>query len=416
MTNKIKEIDLRAMAACGESFKKIDEISQFCTEKVLNAFSAERISEAHLHGSTGYGYTDIGRDALDRVYARAFECEDAIVRPQIISGTHALTIALFGMLRPGDCMLSVTGSPYDTLYDVIGINNGTGSLREYGINYRETPFKNGEIDKSQIEKELRDSSIKLVFIQKSKGYLDRRTLSSKEIGDIAAYVKSLRPDVYVMADNCYGEFCEMHEPVYYGVDLMVGSLIKNAGGGLAKTGGYIAGTRECVERCSYRVTCPGIGRESAATGGYMSDFYQGFFMAPHTAAQALKTAVYCANVFESLGFSVNPAPQDERYDIIQTIAFGDPDGLIAFCKGIQAGAPIDSFVLPEPGDMAGYADKVIMAAGAFVQGASIELSADGPLRPPYTAFMQGSLTFESGRLGILKALENIIRIKDGKLS
>lgn len=410
MTDRIKEIDARAMEACGRQFKIIDENSHYCTEKVLNAFSAQRISEAHLHGSTGYGYTDIGRDALDRVYAEAFECEDAIVRPQIISGTHALTIALFGMLRPGDCMLSITGSPYDTLYDVVGINDGVGSLKEYGIGYCETAFENGEFDRNRIEKELKNSSIKLVFIQKSKGYLDRRTLSSEQIGEITGLVKSLRPDVYVMTDNCYGEFCEKHEPVYYGVDIMVGSLIKNAGGGLAKTGGYLAGTHECVERCSYRLTCPGIGRESAATGGYLADFYQGFFMAPHTAAQALKTAVYCANVFQNLGYDVNPKPDDPRYDIIQTIAFNNPDGLIAFCKGIQAGAPIDSFALPEPGDMAGYADKVIMAAGAFVQGASIELSADGPLRPPYTAFMQGALTFESGRLGILKALENILNL------
>ena len=414
MTDRIKETDARAMAACEQEFKKIDENSQYCTEKVLNAFAAERISEAHLHGSTGYGYTDIGRDALDRVYARAFECEDALVRPQIISGTHALTVALFGMLRPGDCMLSITGSPYDTLYDVVGINEGVGSLREYGIGYRETPFENSRFDRIQIEKELKDADVKLVFIQKSKGYMDRRTLSSKEIGEITSFVKSLRPDVYVMVDNCYGEFCEKHEPVYYGVDLMVGSLIKNAGGGLAKTGGYLAGTHECIERCSFRLTCPGIGRESAATGEYLSDFYQGFFMAPHTVAQALKTAIYCACVFESLGYSVNPKPSEPRYDIIQTIAFKNPEGLIGFCKGIQAGAPIDSFALPEPGDMAGYADKVIMAAGAFVQGASIELSADGPLRPPYTAFMQGALTFESGRLGILKALGNILETEDGK--
>lgn len=408
MTDRIKEIDAHVISACGDSFKRIDEISQYCTEKVLNAFSDERISEAHLHGSTGYGYTDIGRDALDKVYARAFECEDALVRPQIISGTHALTVALFGMLRTGDCMLSITGSPYDTLYDVVGINDGVGSLREYGIGYREIPFLNGDFDRERIKAELENKSIKLIFIQKSKGYLDRKTLSSRQIGDITEFIKALRPDVYVMADNCYGEFCEKHEPVYYGVDLMVGSLIKNAGGGLAKTGGYLAGTRECVERCSYRLTCPGIGRESAATGGYLADFFQGFFMAPHTAAQALKTAVYCAGVFESLGYNVNPRPADERYDIIQTIALGNPQKLIAFCKGIQAGAPIDSFALPEPGDMAGYADKVIMAAGAFVQGASIELSADAPLRPPYTVFMQGALTFESGRLGVMRALKYIL--------
>ena len=410
MTEKLRAADAAAMTAAAADFKRIDEISQFCTEKVLNAFNAERISEAHLKGSTGYGYTDSGRDALDRVYARAFECEDAIVRPQLISGTHVLTVALFGMLRPGDTMVSVTGSPYDTLYEVVGIYEGTGSLKEYGINYKEVPFENSEFDLDGIRSALKDESVKLIFIQKSKGYLDRRTLSSKEIGEICKFVKSIRPDVYVMVDNCYGEFCEKHEPVYYGVDLMVGSLIKNAGGGLAKTGGYIAGTHECVEKCSFRLTCPGIGRESAATGAYLADFFQGFFMAPHTVAQALKTAAYCACIFENEGFKVNPLPNEQRYDIIQTVTFGCAEKLISFCKGIQAGAPIDSFALPEPGEMAGYADKVIMAAGAFVQGASIELSADGPLREPYTAFMQGALTFESGKLGILKALGNILEI------
>lgn len=415
MTDTIKEIDARAMDACAESFRSIDNISHYCTEKVLNAFSKQKISEAHLHGSTGYGYTDIGRDALDKVYADAFECEDALVRPQIISGTHALTIALFGMLRPGDCLMSVTGSPYDTLYDVVGINKGTGSLKEYGIDYIEVPFENSEFDIDKIKFHLQNKSVKLVFIQKSKGYLNRRTLSSEQIGEITRIIKTARPDVYVMTDNCYGEFCEKHEPVYYGVDLMVGSLIKNAGGGLAKTGGYLAGTHECIERCSYRLTCPGIGRESAATGDYLKDFYQGFFMAPHTVAQALKTAVYCANVFKSIGYAVNPLPDEDRYDIIQTVSLNCDKALIAFCQGIQAGAPIDSFALPVPADMAGYADKVIMAAGTFVQGASIELSADGPLRAPFTVFMQGALTFESGRLGILKALENILNI-NGNLS
>ncbi|MBQ8605277.1 MAG: methionine gamma-lyase family protein [Clostridia bacterium] len=391
-----------------KEFERIDEISRFCTKKVLDAFAAERVSEAHLNGSTGYGYTDPGREVLDRIFARAFECEDALVRPQFVSGTHVLTVALFGMLRTGDTMLSITGKPYDTLYDVVGINEGVGSLKEYGIAYKETDFIDGKFDYDAIAKELKDDSVKLVFIQKSKGYLDRCTLNSEQIGKICEYVKSIRPDVYVMVDNCYGEFCEKHEPVYYGADLMVGSLIKNAGGGLAKTGGYIAGKAECVEKCSYRLTCPGIGRESAATGGYLADFIQGFFMAPHTVAQALKTAVYCAYIFEELGYKVNPLPSEERYDIIQTIIFNDPQKLIGFCKGIQAGSPIDSFAMPEPYAMPGYNDEVIMAAGAFVQGASIELSADGPIRPPYIAFMQGGLTFESGRLGILCAVEKIL--------
>lgn len=410
MTDKLKALDSAALAAAAEDFKRIDEVSLYCTDKVLSAFAAERVSEAFLHGSTGYGYTDPGRDALDRVYARAFECEDALVRPQFVSGTHVLTVALFGMLRTGDTMLSISGSPYDTLYDVIGINDGVGSLKEYGINYREIPFKDGGFDKSAIAGALTDRSIRLVFIQKSKGYLDRKTLSSREIGDITAFVKALRPDVYVMVDNCYGEFCEEHEPVYYGADLMVGSLIKNAGGGLAKTGGYIAGTAECVEKCSYRLTCPGIGRESAATGAYMSDFFQGFFMAPHTVAQALKTAAYASALFSQMGFGVNPCVGESRYDIIQTVACGSADKLIKFCEGIQAGAPVDSFVTPVPYAMPGYSDEVIMAAGAFVSGASIELSADGPIRPPYLAFLQGGLTFESGRLGVLKAAEKISQL------
>ena len=410
MTEQMKLLDRAALESARADFERIDEISLYCTEKVLSAFAEERVSENHLHGSTGYGYTDPGREVLDRVYARAFECEDALVRPQFVSGTHVLTVALFGMLRTGDTMLSVTGSPYDTLYDVIGINEGVGSLKEYGIGYKEIPFENSSFDKIAIANALEDKSVKLVFIQKSKGYLDRKTLSSEEIGEITAFVKGIRPDVYVMVDNCYGEFCEKHEPVYYGVDLMVGSLIKNAGGGLAKTGGYIAGKKECVEKCAYRLTCPGIGRESAATGEYLSDFFQGFFMAPHTVAQALKTASYAASLFSEMGFGVNPRPNEPRYDIIQTVACQSADKLIKFCEGIQAGAPIDSYVVPVPYAMPGYSDEVIMAAGAFVQGASIELSADGPIREPYLAFLQGGLTFESGRLGVIKAAEGILQL------
>lgn len=410
MTGDLTILANKATEIAANDFKRIDDICTFCTKKVLDAFNAERVSEAHLKGSTGYGYTDVGRDALDRVFARAFECEDALVRPQFVSGTHVLTVALFGMLRTGDKMLSITGSPYDTLYDVIGINEGVGSLKEYGIDYAEVDFKDGNFDNDAIASALSDKSIKLVFIQKSKGYLDRKTLSSKEIGDITAFVKGVRPDVYVMVDNCYGEFCEKHEPVYYGVDLMVGSLIKNAGGGYAKTGAYIAGTKECVERCSFRLTCPGIGRESAATGAYLADFYQGFFMAPHTVAQALKTASFASALFESMGYDVNPRPNSERYDIIQTVACKTPEKLIKFCEGIQAGAPIDSFVTPVPYAMPGYSDEVIMAAGAFVSGASIELSADGPIRPPYLAFLQGGLTYESGKLGVLCAAQKILEL------
>lgn len=380
-------------------FKEVDDLSFANTKKVLDAFREERVSDGCFAGSSGYGYDDRGRDTLDRVYARTFGCEAAIVRPHIVNGTHALTIGLFGLLRTGDTLLSVTGKPYDTLDDVIGISgkSGIGSLRDYGINYRQI-----ELDGDLLS--ALDSSVKVVFIQRSKGYLDRRTLSVEEIDRICELVHA-NSNAYVMVDNCYGEFTGLTEPK---CDLIAGSLIKNPGGGMAETGGYLAGSAKAVELASYRLTSPGVGGEVGASMGQNKNMFRGFFYAPHSVAQALKTAIFCAYVFERLGFEVEPKWNARRYDIIEQIKLRSPELLCAFCRGIQAGSPVDSYVTPEPWDMPGYNDKVIMAAGTFVQGASIELSADGPLRPPYTAFMQGGLTFESGRLGVLEAAKAVV--------
>ena len=404
----IQQADQKAMEMIAPAVKEAEQIAFFTTERVMEAFREERVSESHFAGSTGYGYGDRGRDTLDKVYARALEAEDALVRPHFISGTHTLTVALFGVLRPGDIMLAVTGKPYDTLDEVIGLSpNGDGSLADFGVEYKQLDLKDGEIDYPGLEYALIDPKIKMVFLQKSKGYQDRPTLSSKEIGRVAQFVHEHRPDVIVMVDNCYGEFCERHEPTYYGADLMAGSLIKNPGGGLAPTGGCIAGRADLIELCAYRLTSPGIGRESGCTLGILREFYQGLFMAPHIVLQAKKTAMYAAAMCELLGCECAPAHDAPRYDIIQTLTLGSPEKMLAFCKGIQAGSPVDSFVTPEAWDMPGYDSPVVMAAGAFVMGASIELSADGPIKPPYIAFLQGGLTFESGRLGIIRAIKEI---------
>jgi len=381
-------------------FAQIDNISFINTKKVLDAFREERVSDGCFAGSSGYGYDDRGRDTLDRVYARVFGCEAAIVRPHIVNGTQALTVGLFGLLRPGDTLLSVTGKPYDTLEDVIGISGkkGMGSLADYGVKYREVQL-DGDISSAL------DDSVKVVFIQRSKGYLDRRTLTVKEINDIVKFVKA-NSKAYVMVDNCYGEFTDTVEPA---ADLFAGSLIKNPGGGMAETGGYLAGSAEAVELASYRLTSPGVGGEVGASMGQNKNMFRGFFFAPHVVAQAVKTAMLTAYVFDALGFEVEPKWNEMRNDIIQQVKMGSPELLCAFCRGIQAGSPVDSYVTPEPWDMPGYNDQVIMAAGTFVQGASIELSADGPLRPPYTAFMQGGLTYESGKLGIISAAEEVIK-------
>ena len=389
-------------------FSKIEAISEYNQEKVLSAFRKVRISDTHFNFSTGYGYDDGGREALDLLYADIFECEDALVRHNIISGTHALTTAFFGVLRPNDTLLSVTGKPYDTLEEVIGIRGeNTGSLKEFNINYKEIPLKNGYCDVEKIRTALSDD-VKAVLIQRSKGYDDRASLSAEEIGGIIEEIKKVKKDTIVIVDNCYGEFVGKHEPTAYGADLACGSLIKNPGGGLALTGGYICGKKKYVELCAMRLTSPGLGKEVGASLGLSRSMIQGLYFAPIVVKEALKAAILCSQIFADLGYKTNPAPNGKRNCIIQSIDFGSPEKVIAFCKGIQKGAAVDSFVSPEPWDMPGYADPVIMAAGAFVQGSSIELSADAPIKPPYTAFMQGSLSYGYGKLGLGFAVDEVL--------
>ena len=411
-SDRIIKLTAEAERELRPQFDEFDRIAYVNTARVLEAFSAHRVSEAMFAPSTGYGYGDIGRDVLDAIYADVFGAEAAFVRHNIVNGTQAIAIGLFGLLRPGDVMLSVTGKPYDTLNEVIGadIKNGDGSLADFGIKYDDVNLlPGGGIDYAGIEKKIAEygDSIKVIFIQRSKGYMNRPTLAASEIGEIIKFVKA-RCRAYVAVDNCYGEFCDEAEPTAYGADLIMGSLIKNPGGGMAECGGYIAGTKRAVELASYRQTTVGIGTECGATIGQNRNMCKGFFYAPHTVAQAKKTAALAAYIFDKLGYPVEPAWSDERHDIIQTVRLGTPEGLCAFCRGIQSGSPVDAYVTPEPWDMPGYADKVIMAAGTFVSGASIELSADGPLRPPYTAFFQGGLTYESGKYAIMTAADMII--------
>ena len=392
-----------------ERFAAIDEVAEVNQLKVLRAMQQHQVSEACLLGTTGYGYNDLGRDTLEAVYAEVFHTEDALVRPQITCGTHALALALMSNLRPGDVLLSAAGAPYDTLQEVIGIRPSRGSLAEYGIGYRQVDLKaDSTFDFEGILEALKDSRIRLVTIQRSKGYQSRRTLSVAQIGEAIAFIKKARPDVICMVDNCYGEFVEKIEPSDVGADMIVGSLIKNPGGGLAPIGGYIAGTSECVENAAVRLTSPGLGKEVGATLEVLPSFYQGFFMGPTVTASALKGAVLAANLYEPLGFEVLPDSTESRHDIIQAITFGTPEGVIAFCQGIQAASPVDSFVAAEPSDMPGYDSQVIMAAGAFVSGSSIELSADGPIKPPYNVYFQGGLTWPHAKLGILKSLQNLL--------
>ncbi|ELC8363385.1 aminotransferase class I/II-fold pyridoxal phosphate-dependent enzyme [Clostridium perfringens] len=393
-------------------FKIYDEIREYNQLKVLKAFQEERISDNHFTNSTGYGYGDIGRDTLDLVYARIFNAEKALVRPHFVNGTHALGTALFGNLRPGDTILAVTGSPYDTLHSVIGISGeeNIGSLKEYGVNYKQVDLVDGRIN---IEKALEmikeDESIKLIHMQRSTGYGFRNAFQVKELGEAIKAIKELREDLIVFVDNCYGEFIDIIEPTDVGADLIAGSLIKNIGGGIAPTGGYIVGKEKYVEQASYRLTVPGIGAECGCTFGVMKDFYQGLFLAPHVAIEALKGAIFCARIMELAGFEVLPKYNDKRSDIIQAIKFNDKEKLIKFCKGVQYASPIDSFVECEPWAMPGYSDEVIMAAGAFIQGSSIELSADAPIREPYIAYLQGGLTFDHAKIGVLIALNNIFK-------
>ena len=414
-SQKIKDLVKEAEAKLGERFAAIDAISCENTERIMDCFREHRVSEAMFNPTSGYGYDDRGRDTLDEIWAEVMGAEAAFVRHSIVSGTHALSIALFGLLRPNDIMISIAGKPYDTLEEVIGITGtpGDGSLKDFGVEYRQVDLlANGEFDRDAIRAQLEEGGnrVKVVFIQRSKGYLNRKTLSVDEIGDIAAYVKGLAPDVYVVVDNCYGEFVETREPTAVGADLVVGSLIKNPGGGMAETGGYIAGSRRAVELCSYRLTSVGVGCETGATFGFNKSMYKGLFYAPHTVAQAIKTAHLAAYMFEALGYDVEPRYDEPRHDIIQTVITRAPEKLCAFCRGIQKGSPVDAFVSPEPWAMPGYSDPVIMAAGAFTQGSSIELSADGPLREPYTAFFQGGLTYESGKIGIMAAAEEMVRL------
>lgn len=389
-------------------FVQIDQTAEYNQMKVIHAMQTAGVSEACLLGTTGYGYNDLGRDTLEKVYADVFRTEDALVRPQITCGTHALALALMSNLRPGDELFSPVGKPYDTLEEVIGIRPSRGSLAEYGITYRQVDLlPDGGFDYEGIRAAVNEKT-RLVTIQRSKGYQTRPTLSVTRIGELISFVKQLKPDVMVMVDNCYGEFVETTEPSNVGADMVVGSLIKNPGGGLAPIGGYIAGKSECVENAACRLTSPGLAKEVGASLGILPAFYQGLFLAPTVTACALKGAIFAANLYERLGFAVVPDGKESRHDIIQAVTFGSPEGVCAFCEGIQAAAPVDSFVKPEPWDMPGYDSKVIMAAGAFISGSSIELSADGPIAPPYAVYFQGGLTFPHAKLGILKSLQNLI--------
>lgn len=413
ISDTIRALTAEAERALSERFRAIDEVAMANTEHVLDVFREHRVSEAMFAPSTGYGYGDMGRDTADKIAADLFRAEAGFVRTAIISGTHALTVGLFALLRPGDTLLSVTGAPYDTLREVIGMDgkNGDGSLADFGVSYKEVPMTTaGTVDLAAVrEAILADPAVKVVFLQRSKGYLDRRTLSVSEIGEVAQLVKSVSKDIFVMVDNCYGEFTETVEPTALGADLMVGSLIKNPGGGMADTGGYLCGTARAVELAGYRLSSPGVGIEAGASLGQTRNILKGFFYAPHTVAEALKTATLAAYLFDKLGYEVNPAPFEARHDIIQTVKCKSADGLVRFCRGIQSASPIDSHVTPEPWAMPGYADPVIMAAGAFTGGSSIELSADGPVRPPYIAYLQGGLTYESGRLGIMRAADEMLQ-------
>lgn len=398
----------RVESALKERFTAIDEVAEYNQLKVLAAMQTHQVSEACLLGTTGYGYNDLGRDTLEQVYASVFHTQDALVRPQITCGTHALALALISNLRPGEELLSPVGKPYDTLEEVIGIRHSKGSLLEYGISYRQVDLlPDGSFDYDNIKKAIHEKT-KLVTIQRSKGYQTRPTLSVARIGELIAFIKGIKPDIICMVDNCYGEFVEKFEPSDVGADMVVGSLIKNPGGGLAPIGGYIAGTKECVENAAYRLTSPGLGKEVGASLGILNDFYQGLFLAPTVTAGALKGAIFAANIYEKLGYAVVPDSQESRHDIIQAVTFGTPEGVIAFCQGIQAAAPVDAHVTPEPWDMPGYDSKVIMAAGAFVSGSSIELSADGPIKPPYAVYFQGGLTWQHAKFGILKSLQALV--------
>lgn len=408
ISEEVYEYGEKIWDSLGDRWAQIDELSEYNQLKVIGAMQKNQVSEACLLGTTGYGYNDLGRETLEKVYADIFHTEDALVRPQITCGTHALALALMSNLRPGDELLSPVGKPYDTLEEVIGIRPSKGSLAEYGICYSQVDLlPDGSFDYDGIRKAI-TSKTKLVTIQRSKGYQTRPTLSVQRIGELIRFIKAQKPDIICMVDNCYGEFTEKEEPSDAGADLVVGSLIKNPGGGLAPIGGYLAGRKACIENAAYRLTSPGLGKEVGASLTALPAFYQGLFLSPSVTANALKAAVFAANLYESLGFSVIPNGKESRHDIIQAVTFGTPEGVIAFCQGIQQAAAVDGHVTPEPWDMPGYDSPVIMAAGAFVSGSSIELSADGPIKPPYSVYFQGGLTWQHGKFGIMKSMQKLV--------
>ncbi len=413
---RLQEVSERAMTRAAEAFAHIEENAAYNQQKVLAAFIHNKVSESHFTATTGYGYGDRGRDVLDAVFAEAMGTEDALVRHYLLSGTHAISVALFGLLRAGDTLLAATGAPYDTLQTVVGLTGAAGSLKEHGITYREVPLTDGKPDFHGIQAALReDPAVKVVHIQRSRGYDTRESFSVATIGEVISAVRAVRPDVIVFVDNCYGEFVEKIEPPAVGADIMAGSLIKNPGGGIAENGGYICGRRDLVELCAARMTTPGLGREIGASLGHNRTLFMGLFQSPHIVGEALKTAVYCAALMEELGYEVSPAASAPRADIVQVVKLKNERALIAFCQGMQSGAPVDAYVVPEPWDMPGYDSPVIMAAGAFTMGASIELSADAPLREPFAAYMQGGINFPSGQMGVLLAAQSMLDAGEIKL-
>lgn len=408
--DKIQQAADQALALCADHFAEIERIKEYNQQKMLKAFQQYHVSESMFCGSTGYGYDDRGRDTLDKIYAYVFDAEDALARHNFMSGTHTLTVALFGMLRPGDEMLSVTGTPYDTLQPVIGITECSGSLKDFGVKYSEVALKaDGTVDLDAVKQAVIEKQPKMVYIQRSKGYATRPSLRNKEIKEICDVVKPVSPDTIIMLDNCYGEFTEYESPLTLGVDIMAGSMIKNAGGGIAPTGGYIAGRADLVELCAYRLSSPGTGREIGCTLSVLREMYMGAFHAPSVTAEAIKTAVFASALFEVLGYDVEPSYRTKRGDIIDVIVLGSPEKMCAFCRGIQAGSPIDSFVTPNPAPMPGYDSDVIMAAGAFTLGSSIEMSADGPIREPYAVYLQGGLSFATAKVSVMLAAQEVER-------
>ena len=409
--DRVRALAKQAQTDLQGQFERVDAITEENTQKVLSAFQKHRVAEGDFAGTTGYGYDDQGRDKLDNIFADLFGTEDALVRVQFVNGTHAITAALFGVLRPGDILVSAIGAPYDTLLGAIGVvDKGPGSLRDFGVGYRQVDLTaDNRPNLPGIAAAVQEVGVKAVLIQRSKGYSTRASLGVEEIGSICAAIRAANPAVSILVDNCYGEFVETIEPTHVGADLVVGSLIKNPGGGLAPTGGYLAGRHDLIEGAAMRLTAPGIGKECGSTLGSNRSLYQGLFLAPHTTAQAVKTALFAARMMELLGYAVEPSSTEVRHDIIQMLHFGSPEPLKRFCRGIQSGAPVDSYVTPEPWDMPGYDCQVIMAAGAFIQGASIELSCDAPMREPYTAYLQGGLTYESGKLGVMLAVEELLK-------